>query len=382
MTMLPASARIDRANPLPRHYQVRQILLDMIQSGLWQPGEKIPAETEIAQALGISKMTVNKAILALTSEGVFYREVGRGTFVTQTPQESMGARGLPEGAQVIEVVIVGAPEYVSDNEYLCSLLLSMRCCVSPLEVQLRLRQARGAEYVTVWQESHASGWVLIAPLQQDVPGLKALAAAGSRAVVLGASWEEVGLPCVDSDNVGGAAMAVEHLIALGHRHIGMLYGEADSINTRDRIRGFQDTLRRHDLPFRADWMIDVGSDASILEAVRQRLRTWQTQAEAPSALFAAGPYIARQVLDIAQELGIAVPTALSIVGFDDPTAVAEASPVLTTVRQPLEAMAKEAITALRAQLAAPDVLSTPMRRILPCRLLVRDSTAPPMREAR
>src|SRR5579871_3437857 len=95
--MLPTTLRIDKNHPLPRHFQVRQILQERVTSGFWKAGEKIPAETDIAEALGVSKMTVNKAILALTAEGLFYREVGRGTFVAhaihKTPPDDR-----PEGA--------------------------------------------------------------------------------------------------------------------------------------------------------------------------------------------------------------------------------------------------------------------------------------------
>src|SRR5581483_5957188 len=97
--MLPTTARVHKTDPLPRHYQVRQILVEMIASGLWQPGDKIPAETDLARSLGVSKMTVNKAILALTAEGVLYREVGRGTFIAEAPIGSATATISQTGMQ-------------------------------------------------------------------------------------------------------------------------------------------------------------------------------------------------------------------------------------------------------------------------------------------
>ena len=53
---------IDKKDPLPRHAQVQRILRDLVTSGALQPGDKIPAELHIAGALGVSKMTVNKAL--------------------------------------------------------------------------------------------------------------------------------------------------------------------------------------------------------------------------------------------------------------------------------------------------------------------------------
>jgi len=73
--------RVNKDNPLPLHYQLKQILLDMIENELLKPGDNIPPEREICETQGISRMTVNKAIMALVNEGVLYREQGKGTFV-------------------------------------------------------------------------------------------------------------------------------------------------------------------------------------------------------------------------------------------------------------------------------------------------------------
>ncbi len=377
--MLPTTVRVDKSDSLPRHSQVRQILLEMIASEIWRPGDKIPAETEIARALEVSKMTVNKAILALTAEGVFYREVGRGTFISN-PLPLSGREALhrerAEGVQMIQAITTNPLEWVPNNEYLCELLLAMRCCVSPLEVELGLRHARGPDYLAAWREGKADGWLLIAPLEADVAGLRALEKAEAHAVIVGASWEGVGLPCVDSDNVVGARQAVEHLIGLGHREIGLLYTKPESINTQDRVRGFRAAMEAHGLPLRDDWLLEVEGDWGIPEAMQVRLRERLRLPDRPSALFAAGPYLARALLDVAQEIGIDVPDALSIVGFDDLPAVAEASPAITTIRQPLEEMAQEGMRLLRQRIAQSEPLFAE-RRMLPCRLLARESSAPP-----
>src|SRR5690242_9285570 len=55
----------------------------MIEEGLLKPGDLIPPERELCETQGISRMTVNKAIMALVNEGVLFREQGKGTFVAQ-----------------------------------------------------------------------------------------------------------------------------------------------------------------------------------------------------------------------------------------------------------------------------------------------------------
>lgn len=379
--MLPTTARIIKGDPLPRHLQVRRILMEMVTAGIWRPGDKIPAETHIAETLGVSKMTVNKAILALTAEGFFVREIGRGTFLAGSPEaasESGGRQQATTSVQVLHVVIIEKPEFVSDNEYVCALLLGMRRCLNPMEVKIRLLQARGSDYVARWREGNSDGWVLIAPMEADVPGLRALASLQANTVVLGAAWPGVDLPCVDSDNVGGATLAVNHLAELGHRDIALLYADPQAINTQDRVRGFQIAMRERDLPLRPEWLLDAGASWGIPDAGRDVLRALLRRPDRPTAFVAAGPFIAHDLLAIANEVGVSVPDMLSIVSFDDPAGVAHATPGLTTVRQPLEEMAREAISGLRNRQDTGSS-TTPFRKILPSRLLVRESTAPPAR---
>lgn len=379
------AVRVVRDGPLPRHLQVKQILRDLVQRGVWKAGDRIPAETEIASSLGVSKMTVNKAILALVEEGLFVREVGRGTFVKdftagggRTGRERTLEWPRRRTPLVYHVITVGPTEMVADNEYLCALLLAMRCQVSPLKVTLTLQHVRGGDYVRFWRSDHSAGWIIVAPRQEDVEGLHALAAEGARAVVVGASWQGVPLPCVDSNNREGAEMAVDHLFRLGHRKIGLIYAEPNAINTQDRILGFQAALQAKVLPFRPDWMLDAGTAEGISEPTYTRLRELLKGSNRPTAFLAAGPFLARTLLELAQEEEIKVPEQLSIVGFDDPTAVAHAVPKLTTVKQPLEVMGREAIKKLQEMHERGVIkLSDPDRIFLPCTLIARESTAPP-----
>src|SRR3989442_12326795 len=74
---------IYRNSPLPRYYQLKEILRERTRSGEWKPGDLIPSERELSEQYGISRMTARQAITDLVNEGVFYREQGKGTFVSQ-----------------------------------------------------------------------------------------------------------------------------------------------------------------------------------------------------------------------------------------------------------------------------------------------------------
>ncbi|MCB2296887.1 GntR family transcriptional regulator [Clostridium tagluense] len=74
--------KISKDIPIPLHYQIKEILQEMIENEILKPGQAIPTERELCEIQGVSRMTVNKAIMSLVNEGLVYREQGKGTFVS------------------------------------------------------------------------------------------------------------------------------------------------------------------------------------------------------------------------------------------------------------------------------------------------------------
>ncbi len=72
----------------PLYQQVKDYILERINSGIWQPEMKIASETELVATLGVSRMTVNRALRELTAEGQLIRRQGQGTFVAKTKPRS------------------------------------------------------------------------------------------------------------------------------------------------------------------------------------------------------------------------------------------------------------------------------------------------------
>src|SRR4051812_17560519 len=105
--------------PMPRYYQLKEIIRQKVSNGLWAPGTPIPSERELCEQYGISRMTARQSITELVNEGYLYREQGKGTFVAQpkiTQQltlltgftEDMEARTKRPSAQVLSQKMVSA----------------------------------------------------------------------------------------------------------------------------------------------------------------------------------------------------------------------------------------------------------------------------------
>ncbi|RME33648.1 MAG: extracellular solute-binding protein [Thermoflexia bacterium] len=74
--------RIERGSPVPLYHQLKTLIREQIESGLWKPGDRIPTEDELCRLYGISRSPVRQALKELVYEGVLVRRPGAGTFVS------------------------------------------------------------------------------------------------------------------------------------------------------------------------------------------------------------------------------------------------------------------------------------------------------------
>jgi DNA-binding LacI/PurR family transcriptional regulator len=190
---------------------------------------------------------------------------------------------------------------------------------------------------------------------------------------------------VGIDDRGGGRAAAEHVVALGHRRVGVITfrlahdrrgglvtpeREAASTYpvTLDRLAGFRDGLAGAGVAPAAVMECVMNDEDDGGRAALELLRTDPR----PTALLAASDRLALGALAAAGELGIAVPDELSITGFDDIPAAALGRPQLTTVRQPLF---QKGVSAGELLLAA--AAGAPAREVrLRVDLVVRGSTGP------
>jgi LacI family transcriptional regulator len=183
-----------------------------------------------------------------------------------------------------------------------------------------------------------------------------------------------GIPSVTGDDHDGVAMAVRHLIELGHTRIAHVAGPADTATGQSRLRAYQQTLE--DAGLTADpTLIATAAEFTESDGAAATRAMLDTADPAPTAVVAGNDMIALGCLDVLAERGLRCPDDISLVGFNDMAFVDRLSPPLTTVRVPHYEIGSEAARMLLERLANPDV---PAKSItLPVTLVVRGSTAPP-----
>jgi DNA-binding LacI/PurR family transcriptional regulator len=225
------------------------------------------------------------------------------------------------------------------------------------------------ESTAPFRDRRTDGVLMIAPLT-DSDMLPAVAGLDVPLVVISPAVAADGIISVDVDNIEGARLATEHLLALGHRHIVHVTGNANQPSVPPRREGFLSAMAAAGIACAAENVVTSAYNSRIgYAAIRHLL----TRSEAPTAIFAGNDVLALAALDAARDLGIAVPERLSIVGFDDIPAASLVTPPLTTVRQPLTEIGRQATRFLVARVNGEPV---PARAHLeePA-LVVRGSTA-------
>ena len=180
---------------------------------------------------------------------------------------------------------------------------------------------------------------------------------------------------VDVDNTGGARMATEHLIRLGHKRIATISGPLDMTPSQDRLDGFREVMNTYRLSV-SDELIAEGD---FTEAGGRAAMT-QLLGAGPTAVFAASDSMAIGAIKAVRAAEMRVPEDVAVVGFDDIPSALTIEPELTTVRQPIERIGQLAVETLVSVIegeAREGRRPSTQRFVLPTELVVRDTTGPP-----
>jgi LacI family transcriptional regulator len=174
---------------------------------------------------------------------------------------------------------------------------------------------------------------------------------------------------INCDDEGGAYRAAQHLIQLGHRHIGLLAGPMAWASSARRLRGYAQATDDAGLALHV-----VHEDETSLESGARALRRLYDLHPEITAIGAVNDAMALGAMRAAAQLGLRVPDDLSVIGFDNIAWGAMTHPTLTTMNIPKVQMGKEAAMRLLAVLEDAELM--PSEIVVPVQLVERESTAP------
>ena len=324
---------------------------------------------DVAARAGVSRQTISRVINGSARVSSSTEERVRAAIVELSYQPNVIARFMARGRT--ETLVCLAPN-LTDYTF-ASVIDGAETAVRQHGYYLMSSSAPDVETFALLVTEligggHAEGLLIINPfaddryahLPVDVP-----------AVLIGAFADNRPNSSVSLDDPAAGRMAMEHLLALGHRRIATITGPLVEDCARERLAAYHDAMAETGADIADGWVVegnwsaDAGYDA--LTAIFRNARQ-------PTAIFAQNDQMAVGLLRAARDRGIIVPQMLSVVGVDDIPLATHFEPPLTTVRQDFAQIGREAARLLAKTLHDPSAPPEHVR--LAPELIIRHSTAP------
>jgi DNA-binding LacI/PurR family transcriptional regulator len=326
---------------------------------------------EVAAVAGVSKSTVSRVLNDTPGVSPTARERVRSAIERTGYQPNRAARTLVTRATGSIGLVVSEPHArMFSDPFFASMVRGATEVVRPLGIHLVLMLAEDQrardQLLAYLRHGHVDGVLFVSTHAAD-PLPRILVAERLPAVLSARPVGRLPISYVDVDSVAGAGLAVDHLVERGRYRIATIAGPQDMAAGQDRLRGWEEALAERGLvpgPV-AYGDFDRGSGARAMEEL---LAT----GEPFDGLFVASDLMALDALAVLREHGLRVPEDIAVVGFDDSVAATQARPPLTTVRQPVEEMAKALTLTLLDRIGDPDAPIT--SRVFPPKLIPRAST--------
>lgn len=227
------------------------------------------------------------------------------------------------------------------------------------------------DIVELVRQKRIDGVILTPPLTDHMEVLSELERLEVPFVRIAPTLNKELSPYVETNDQEAAYDMTGQLIAMGHRDIAFITGHPDHRAVAKRFDGYQAALKDRGISFRPELVENGLNSFASGELCARRLLGRQPR---PTAIFAANDDMAAAVMMVAHQQGIRIPDELSVAGFDDTPVAYQLWPALTTVRQPVQQMARKAAELLLKRLKGKEV-PLPVG-VLSSSLILRDSTGP------
>lgn len=326
-----------------------------------------PSIRQVAALAGVSHQTVSRVINGHPSIRPATRERVLRVIEEVNYRPSGVARALATRRSKRIGVIVDSPVHYGPNAVLRAVEeAAQEAGYSVSAVSIARERERSPISAVDHLMSHGiDALCLIAPRSSSLDLL--MAHSNTLPVLVVSSKPDLDLLSASVDQRRGAELAVEHLLALGHRRILHMAGPTDWLDAQGRELGWRAAVLGagiEPLPVVVgDWTADFGYAFAHELGGRPDF----------TAVFCANDQMALGLLHGLAELGLSVPDDLSVVGFDDLPEARHYRPPLTTIRQDFESLGRRVVDAL---LAAIEGVAAPERAVIEPVIIVRESTGP------
>ncbi len=337
-------------------------------------GKRAVTLDDVAKLAGVSPSTVSRVVSNRTPVSPDVRETVERAIVRLGYVPNRAARNLVTSrSDSIGVVL---PEPISQwgiDPVIGPLLFGISAGLEQTDIQLVLMMTstrRDNERVQRYlQKGHVDGVIVVGSHSEDsVPGQ--LQKHGIPMVFSGRPAVDLDVDFVDADHRSGARLAVSHLVAGGRHRIATIHGTLDMPSSRDKLEGYRDALVSAGLPL--DSSMEAAGDYYNPTSATAAMQTLLARHPEVDAVFVASDAMAAAAVGVIQQAGLRIPEDIAIVGYDGTPVALATRPMLTTVRQPIEAMGRAMAERLLRRIDYPDEPTSHI--IFSTELIVRESS--------
>ncbi|WP_300556520.1 LacI family DNA-binding transcriptional regulator [Maricaulis sp.] len=331
---------------------------------------------DVADLAGVSAMTVSRVLNSGHRVRPATQERVEAAIRELNYRPNLSARSLAKARSLFIGLLYNNPNPGYVSELLIGLMNRCRQVGYHLVIENfgSTDEEWAADIDGLLSSSNFDGLIVAPPVSDFDSVISAIERADLPCVRIAPEQEPDLFASVRTDDRDAARRMTRHLLDLGHRRLGFIAGDAGHGASRQRMSGFCAALEDAGIELE-DALIVEGrfTYRSGLAAAEKLL----SMPEPPTAIFASNDDMAAAVVGVAARKGIDVPGQLSVAGFDDTHTATTLWPQLTTVRQPIADMAGAAVDLLTAAInAEPDQDVAQTQRLLPCEVIIRDSSCP------
>ncbi|MGE6629176.1 substrate-binding domain-containing protein [Bacillus sp. NPDC077027] len=323
-----------------------QIIIDDIKSkilsGDYNAGDRIPTESTMQDMYQVSRHTVRKAILELSSEGFLRSEKGSGTYVSnQYQSKSMGHSHMKTigvmttyiSDYIFPSIIRGIEGRLNEENY-SLLLASTNNDVEQEKKALEMMLSFGVDGLIVEPTKsnlyNPNIAYYLSFKEQDVP-----------LIMINAYYEELDVPFLCLDDVQSSYLATKELISHGHTKIGLI-SKTDDLQGKYRMKGYIKALGEAKLRFLPEHVLffDTESKLNLYADLKAFLSENKNEL---TAIVCYNDEVGLEVANVCRQMDVSIPDELSIIGQDNSyIAQKNAYIQLTTLTHPQEQMGRDA----------------------------------------
>lgn len=336
---------------------------------------KRPTQKDVAHRAGVSRSTVSYVLNDQTQLKIPISDETRQrvmrAIIDLGYEPDARAQALRRG----HTNIIGVIMPVIQNPFFWQILAGISDALQDAGYSLHLSQNPGdsrqeANTVREFTRQHVDGFILLAAVKYMLPKMTDYLRKSGQPVV------EITATEAEFDHVvhgysSGTRALMAHLLELGHRKIGFIYGVTQEVQGLDRLLAYRQVLQENGLSESRRFEAHCGDQ---LEDAYEAAYTLLKQPDRPTALLVINDMLSLAVMRAAGDLGLTIPGDLSVAGFDDISFSSYTLPRLTTVSGIAEESGRTAVRLLLRRLADPELpRQVTMSDV---KLIVRESTGP------